>query len=196
MSAPAAIWQTVHPQTNIAFLILSEDVMAEDLMRYDQLAQNALRGVVRDALRKVQKTGLPGDHHFYIAFNTRFPGVILSERIAARYPREMTVVLQHQFWNLVVTEELFEVELSFDNIPEKLVVPFNSVKGFLDPSVQFGLQFEVVQADGQTEGAQKSVAEGKLSLEAGEESATADGEKPDSESDEAKVVSLDAFRKK
>jgi uncharacterized protein len=196
MSATAAIWQAVHPQTNIAFLILSEDVMAEDLMRYDQLAQNALRGVVRDALRKVQKTGLPGDHHFYIAFNTRFPGVILSERIAARYPREMTVVLQHQFWNLVVTEELFEVELSFDNIPEKLVVPFNSVKGFLDPSVQFGLQFEVVQADGQTDSTQKSVGEGKLSLEAEGESAAADGEKPDSESGEAKVVSLDAFRKK
>jgi uncharacterized protein len=170
--------------------------MAEDLMRYDQLAQNALRGVVRDALRKVQKTGLPGDHHFYIAFNTRFPGVILSERIAARYPREMTVVLQHQFWNLVVTEELFAVELSFDNIPEKLVVPFNSVKGFLDPSVQFGLQFEVVQADGQTDSTQKSVGEGKLSLEADGESATPDGEKPDSESGEAKVVSLDAFRKK
>jgi hypothetical protein len=196
MPASAAIWQAVHLQTNIAFLILSEDVMAEDLMRYDQLAQNALRGVVRDALRKVQKTGLPGDHHFFIAFNTRFPGVILSERIAARYPREMTVVLQHQFWNLVVTEELFSVELSFDNIPEKLVVPFSSVKGFLDPSVQFGLQFEVVQADGQTDSTQKSVGEGKLSQEVEGESAAADGEKPDSESGEAKVVSLDAFRKK
>lgn len=170
--------------------------MAEDLMRYDQLAQNALRGVVREALRKVQKTGLPGDHHFYIAFNTRFPGVALSERIAARYPREMTVVLQHQFWNLVVTEELFEVELSFDNIPEKLVVPFNAVKGFLDPSVQFGLQFEVVQADGQTDSAQKSVMEGKVHPEAKGEAAAAEGEKPESESGEAKVVSLDAFRKK
>jgi hypothetical protein len=170
--------------------------MAEDLMRYDQLAQNALRGVVREALRKVQKTGLPGDHHFYIAFNTRFPGVVLSERIAARYPREMTVVLQHQFWNLVVTEELFEVELSFDNIPEKLVVPFNAVKGFLDPSVQFGLQFEVVQADGQTDSAQKSLAESKMLPETEGEETTADGEKPEAESGEAKVVSLDAFRKK
>ncbi len=170
--------------------------MAEDLMRYDQLAQNALRGVVRDALRKVQKTGLPGEHHFYIAFNTRFPGVILSERIAARYPREMTVVLQHQFWNLVVTDELFEVELSFDNIPEKLVVPFNAVKGFLDPSVQFGLQFEVVQADGQKDSAQKPSVEGKTPSEAEGESSVADGAKPESESGEAKVVSLDAFRKK
>jgi hypothetical protein len=168
--------------------------MAEDLMRYDQLAQNALRGVVRDALRKVQKTGLPGEHHFYIAFNTRFPGVILSERIAARYPREMTVVLQHQFWNLVVTEELFEVELSFDNIPEKLVVPFNAVKGFLDPSVQFGLQFEVVQADGQKDGMQKPVVESKAPVEAEGERATT--EDATSESGETKVVSLDAFRKK
>jgi hypothetical protein len=168
--------------------------MAEDLMRYDQLAQNALRGVVRDALRKVQKTGLPGEHHFYIAFNTRFPGVILSERIAARYPREMTVVLQHQFWNLIVTEELFEVELSFDNIPEKLVVPFNAVKGFLDPSVQFGLQFEVVQADGQKDGMQKPVVESKPPIETEGESATA--EDATSESGETKVVSLDAFRKK
>lgn len=168
--------------------------MAEDLMRYDQLAQNALRGVVRDALRKVQKTGLPGEHHFYIAFNTRFPGVILSERIAARYPREMTVVLQHQFWNLVVTDELFEVELSFDNIPEKLVVPFNAVKGFLDPSVQFGLQFEVVQADGQKDGMQKPVMESKAPVEAEGERVTT--EDATSESGETKVVSLDAFRKK
>jgi len=168
--------------------------MAEDLMRYDQLAQNALRGVVRDALRKVQKTGLPGEHHFYIAFNTRFPGVILSERIAARYPREMTVVLQHQFWNLVVTDELFEVELSFDNIPEKLVVPFNAVKGFLDPSVQFGLQFEVVQADGQKDGMQKPVVESKAPVEAEGERVAA--EDATSESGETKVVSLDAFRKK
>jgi hypothetical protein len=177
-----------------AILILSEEAMAEDLMRYDQLAQNALRGVVRDALRKVQKTGLPGEHHFYIAFNTRFPGVILSERIAARYPREMTVVLQHQFWNLVVTDELFEVELSFDNIPEKLVVPFNAVKGFLDPSVQFGLQFEVVQADGQKDGMQKPVVESNAPVEAEGERATA--EDATSESGETKVVSLDAFRKK
>jgi hypothetical protein len=162
-------------------------------MRYDQLAQNALRGVVRDALRKIQKTGLPGEHHFYIAFNTRYPGVILSERISQRYPREMTVVLQHQFWNLVVTEELFEVELSFDNIPEKLIVPFNAVKGFLDPSVQFGLQFEVVPVEEQ----QSPVAAGPQQAgqptpqgEAAAEQATG------TEQGEAKVVSLDAFRKK
>lgn len=169
--------------------------MAEDLMRYDQLAQNALRGVVRDALRKVQKTGLPGEHHFYIAFNTRAPGVILSERIAARYPREMTVVLQHQFWNLVVTEELFEVELSFDNIPEKLIVPFSAVKGFLDPSVQFGLQFEVAP-DTQKDGAPIATAQIKSIAEAESSSADASKDLPPAGGEEAKVVSLDAFRKK
>jgi hypothetical protein len=172
--------------------------MAEDLMRYDQLAQDALRGVVREALRKVQRSGLPGEHHFYIAFNTRFPGVVLSERIAARYPREMTVVLQHQFWNLVVTEDLFEVELSFDNIPEKLVVPFAAVKGFLDPSVQFGLQFEVVSAGGQKAeaGAAQDLADGGAAgaAEPGAQAPTDAGAA--AEAEEAKVVSLDAFRKK
>ena len=164
--------------------------MPEDLMRYDQLAQNALRGVVREALRKVLKFGLPGEHHFYIAFNTKYPGVILSSRIAERYPREMTVVLQHQFWNLIITEDRFEVELSFDNIPEKLVVPFNSIKGFLDPSVQFGLQFEVVPFEGQSDSnspvvkPDAVVAEGTAANPA------------DQTPGEAKVVSLDAFRKK
>lgn len=170
--------------------------MPEDLMRYDQLAQNALRGVVRDALRKIQRTGLPGEHHFYIAFNTKYPGVGLSPRIAERYPREMTVVLQHQFWNLTITEDRFEVELSFDNIPEKLVVPFNSIKGFLDPSVQFGLQFEVVPVEEQELPKSGEVVElGEPPK--GELAATleSENETPDDAS-EKKVVSLDAFRKK
>jgi hypothetical protein len=172
--------------------------MAEDLMRYDQLAQNALRGVVRDALRKVQKTGLPGEHHFYIAFNTKYPGVILSDRIAERYPREMTVVLQHQFWNLIITEDRFEVELSFDNIPEKLVIPFNSIKGFLDPSVQFGLQFEVVPVEDQEQTDPKRVAPGARVEKSSETPEGASSDKNTSEDDAtpAKVVSLDAFRKK
>ncbi len=164
--------------------------MPEDLMRYDQLAQNALRGVVREALRKVLKSGLPGEHHFYIAFNTKYPGVILSPRIAERYPREMTVVLQHQFWNLIITEDRFEVELSFDNIPEKLVVPFNSIKGFLDPAVQFGLQFEVVPFEAQPDSNSPVVKP---------DAVVADGaavNPADQTPGEAKVVSLDAFRKK
>jgi uncharacterized protein len=169
--------------------------MPEDLMRYDQLAQNALRGVVRDALRKIQKTGLPGEHHFYIAFNTRYPGVGLSPRIAERYPREMTVVLQHQFWNLTITEDRFEVELSFDNIPEKLIVPFNSVKGFLDPSVQFGLQFEVVPIEENTASATGKVVEIGGSPR-GEQPASDSGKDTPAGEAEKKVVSLDAFRKK
>jgi uncharacterized protein len=168
--------------------------MAEDLMRYDQLAQNALRGVVRDALRKVQRTGLPGEHHFYIAFNTKYPGVGLSPRVAERYPREMTVVLQHQYWNLNIFDDRFEVELSFDNIPEKLIIPFNAVKGFLDPHVQFGLQFEVVPIEENGEQKQADVVDlnGRPAGDPISES-TDDGE---SESSEKKVVSLDAFRKK
>jgi uncharacterized protein len=165
-------------------------------MRYDQLAQNALRGVVRDALRKVQKSGLPGEHHFYIAFNTKYPGVGLSPRIAERYPREMTVVLQHQYWNLNIYEDRFEVELSFDNIPEKLIVPFNSVKGFLDPSVQFGLQFEVLPFEGETNGGSAEVID-MTNKSGGDQGADeAAGSESESAESEKKVVSLDAFRKK
>jgi hypothetical protein len=99
---------------------------------------------VREAVRRVEREGLPGEHHFYIAFNTRYPGVLLSERILERYPREMTIVLQHQYWNLKVHDDRFEVELSFRQHSGKLVIPFNAIKGFLDPAVQFGLQFETV----------------------------------------------------
>ena len=118
--------------------------MAVDHIRYDLLAQEALRGVVRTVLTDAAKNGLPGDHHFYISFNTRADGVRLSPRILAQYPEEMTLVLQHQFWDLVVTEDGFEVGVSFSGIPERLAVPFAAIKGFFDPSVQFGLQFEEV----------------------------------------------------
>ena len=171
--------------------------MPEDLMRYDQLAQNALKGVVREALRRVEKSGLPGEHHFYIQFNTKYPGVNIGARLAERYPREMTVVLQHQFFNLQVTEERFQVELSFDNIPERLIVPFASVKGFLDPAVQFGLQFEVVHEEPATAAAEpklKKPTELKVATNTTEKS---DEGMSDEKPEEApKVVSLDAFRKK
>jgi hypothetical protein len=109
---------------------------------YEQLAQDALRGIVRQVLTRVAKSGLPGPHHFYISFSTRAPGVSISSRLKERYPEEMTIVLQHRFWGLVVTEERFEVQLTFDSIPEHLVVPFSAVKVFFDPSVPYGLQFE------------------------------------------------------
>jgi hypothetical protein len=169
--------------------------MPEDLMRYDLLAQNALKGVVREALRIAETTGLPGEHHFYIAFNTRHPGVELSEKIAQRYPREMTIVLQHQYWNLRVHDDRFEVELSFDNVPEHLIVPFDAVKGFLDPAVQFGLQFEVQGPERKFREADPAKpvltkVEAEPSPEPKEAPKPAEGEAA------AKVVSLDQFRKK
>src|ERR1043165_3095873 len=117
--------------------------MATDHIRYDLLTQQALRAVVRRVLSDVAKTGsLPGEHHFYVTFDTRAPGVKLSSRMREQYPEEMTIVLQHQFWDLAVSDTHVEVALSFNGVSEKLVVPFEAIKGFFDPSVQFGLQFE------------------------------------------------------
>jgi uncharacterized protein len=118
-----------------------------DHIRYDLLTQHALRGVVRDVLTDAAKKGLPGDHHFYISFDTQAEGVRISERLRAQYPQEMTIILQHQFWDLSVDDDGFEVGLSFGGIPEKLAVPFEAIRGFFDPSVQFGLQFEEVSED-------------------------------------------------
>jgi uncharacterized protein len=168
--------------------------MPEDLMRYDLLAQNALKGVVRDALRIAATTGLPGEHHFYIAFNTRHPGVSLSPKIAGRYPREMTIVLQHQYWNLNVHEDRFEVELSFDNVPEHLIIPFDAVKGFLDPAVQFGLQFESVNVDRKPKDGELPQPDSAPAGTDGE--AAAKSPETLAQDGAAKVVSLDHFRKK
>ncbi len=198
--------------------------MPEDLMRYDLLAQQALRGVVRAALERVRLDGLPGEHHFYIAFDTNHPGAKLSDRLKRKYPEEMTVVLQHQFWGLEVRDDGFNVELSFDNIPEKLEVPFASIRGFFDPHVQFGLQFEMEEAN-QNDTAKDEAAKdeavkdeaAKIAIvakdkpepdnedakepsddeaPAAEAAAGESDEAEDGESkDEAKVVSLDAFRK-
>jgi len=115
-----------------------------DQIRYDLLTQQALRGVVHSVLTDTAKKGLPGDHHFYISFDTHAEGVRMSDRLRAQYPDEMTIILQHQFWDLKVGEEEFEVGLSFGGVPEKLTVPFEAINGFFDPSVQFGLQFEEV----------------------------------------------------
>ena len=116
-----------------------------DHFRYDLLTQQALRGVVRNVLTEaVKKKGLPGDHHFYISFDTTAEGVRMSDRLRMQYPEQMTIILQHQFWDLAVNERGFEVGLSFGGIPEKLGIPFEAINGFFDPSVQFGLQFEEV----------------------------------------------------
>jgi hypothetical protein len=162
--------------------------MAEDLIRYDILAQEALRGVVRKVLSEVVKTGLPGEHHFFISFVTRAPGVRISQRLLEQYDKEMTIVLQNQFWDLKVTETGFEVGLSFDGQRELLGVPYSSIKGFFDPSVQFGLQFDVERAGtaaDATEGTSDAPAPSQQNTTASSTSDTAE-----------KVVSLDSFRKK
>ena len=124
--------------------------MSKDLIRYDLLVQDALKGVVRKVLVDAAREGLSGDHHFYISFRTDFPGVRLSNRLREKYPQDMTIILQHQFWDLGVTEHAFEVGLSFSGVPERLLIPFDAVTGFFDPSVQFGLKFE---AGGEAEAA-------------------------------------------
>ncbi len=128
--------------------VIHPAAMPTDHIRYDILAQAALRGVVRTVLVDVAEKGLPGEHHFKITFNTAASGVRLSERLRAQYPREMTIVLQHQFWDLAVTEQGFEVGLSFGGIPERVAIPFESITAFYDPAVQFGFQFETVEAAG------------------------------------------------
>jgi uncharacterized protein len=117
--------------------------MSVDHIRYDLLTQDALRGVIRAVLTDAAVKGLPGEHHFFITFDTRADGVRMSARLRASYPGEMTIVLQHQFWDLTVGEDDFDVGLAFNGIPERLHIPLKAVRAFMDPSVQFGLQFTV-----------------------------------------------------
>ncbi|PZA14043.1 hypothetical protein DNX69_01050 [Rhodopseudomonas palustris] len=178
--------------------------MATDHIRYDVLARDALRGVLRHVLTDVAQHGLPGEHHFFITFQSKADGVKLSPRLLAQYPEEMTVVLQHQFWDLVVTEDRFEVGLSFGGIPERLVVPFAAIKSFFDPSVKFGLQFEAAdeaedndESEDATELATTAPTPVALptSAAATEDSAPPDDLPPRS-GEGAEVVRLDRFRKK
>ena len=117
--------------------------MPVDHIRYDLMVREALRGVVRRVLADIARNGLPGEHHFYVSFDTRAEGVRISSRLRVQYPEEMTIVLQHQFWDLIIGEIAFEVGLSFGGVPERLHIPFEAIKGFFDPSVQFGLEFQV-----------------------------------------------------
>ncbi len=164
--------------------------MATDLIRYDVLARDALRGVLRRVLSDAAEHGLPGEHHFFITFISKAEGVKLSPRLLAQYPEEMTIILQHQFWDLVVTEDRFEVGLSFNGIPERLVVPFSAIKSFFDPSVQFGLQFEPTETVAETP---TSAATAPAIAPAPEAVAEDEPAKP---SEGAEVVRLDRFRKK
>ncbi len=124
--------------------------MQSSAIRYDLLVQDALRGMVRDLLTRASREGLPGDHHFFVTFKTHAPGVQLSARMKAQYPDEITIVLQHQFWDLSVSERQFEVGLSFSNIPERLIVPFAALTGFHDPVAPFTLKFEPLVEEAET----------------------------------------------
>lgn len=193
--------------------------MPNDQIRYDLLVQEALCGVVKKVLGDAARDGLPGDHHFYITFRTHAPGVRLSSRMREQYPEEMTIILQHQFEGLSVNDHAFEVSLSFRGIPERLHVPFDALTGFFDPSVQFGLKFELhpegEEAEEKAEADGGETAEKTPGLLAGPTGApalassgakkgshepavapVAESRGAETEGSEPKVVSIDAFRKK
>ncbi|MDB5552903.1 MAG: hypothetical protein JWL86_2887 [Rhizobium sp.] len=171
--------------------------MGQDHIRYDILAQDALRGVIRKVLSEVAATGsLPADHHFFITFLTQAPGVRISQHLKSKYPEQMTIVVQHQFWDLKVYDGYFEIGLSFSDKPEKLTVPFSAVRGFYDPSVNFELEFDVTLAE-EGEGSAEITA---YPEQQATEIQIVSVEKIEGEA-EAKpaggsVVSLDSFRKK
>ena len=170
--------------------------MATDHIRYDVLARDALRGVLRRVLSDAAAHGLPGEHHFFITFLSKAEGVKLSPRLLAQYPEEMTVILQHQFWDLVVTDDRFEVGLSFGGVPERLVVPFSAIKSFFDPSVQFGLQFETADGVAASPPATENATAPAPAASALPAPAKDDKDEPPKSGEGAEVVRLDRFRKK
>lgn len=191
--------------------------MATDLIRYDLLVQDAMRGVVRRVLSDVAANGeLPGDHHFTISFRTDAPGVKMSRRLAEQWPQELTIILQHQYSNLSVEEEGFGVTLSFRSVPEHLYIPYDSITGFYDPSVEFGLRFEIADVEEEEEEEEPapprpSLVSARADDDDAEEAkpAPAKAEKTEKPKKaeapapeaamvdgDAKVVSIDAFRKK
>jgi len=170
--------------------------MATDHIRYDVLARDALRGVLRKVLSDAAAHGLPGEHHFFITFISTAEGVRLSPRLLAQYPDEMTIILQHQFWDLVVQEDRFEVGLSFGGIPERLVVPFSAIKSFFDPSVQSDAAEQPAPKNLPTAPAASTVAAPAEPAPAVEAEAEAETEEPAKSGEGAEVVRLDRFRKK
>ena len=183
--------------------------MATDLIRYDLLVQDALRSVVRKVLSDTARAGLAGDHHFNIAFKTQAPGVVVPAAVRKRFPDEMSIILQHEFWDLVVTPEAFEVSLNFSRKPERLTVPFDAITGFTDPSVPFGFKLEPRQTEEAAGGTGAHPASAPRRSDAppppppaNPASERAGGktvepaEKSSAAPVEAKVVSIDAFRKK
>jgi hypothetical protein len=180
--------------------------MAKDFIGYQALTDAALRGVVRDSLRKIEKSGLIGSHHFYLTFKTQFPGVAIPDFLREQYPEEMTIILQHQFWGLKVKEESFEVTLTFKKLPATLSIPFVALTAFFDPGVNFGLQFRGEQGGPVKAGAPAQlVSTPQAPVEPKDKAKPEKAEKPVSVEAPAaeksapqpgEVVSLDAFRKK
>jgi uncharacterized protein len=160
----------------------------KDLFRYDKMVERALRGVVREALARTVASGLPGTHHFYITFQTKHPGTKIPESLSSQYPEDMTIVLEHQFWDLEVEEDHFAVTLSFQSRPERLIVPFEAITAFTDPSCKFGLQFQANEGGAAAAGGETPAKAGKADAkkEPAADKAPKTGE----------VVALDAFRKK
>jgi len=157
--------------------------VTKDMLRYDKMVETALRGVVREAITHAAASGLPGTHHFYVTFKTHFPGLKIPDSLVEQYPDEMTIVLEHQYWDLEVVDDRFSVTLSFANRPERLNIPFEAITAFTDPSVKFGLQFQA--GDG---------------VPVAAAAPTKREEKKDKEADKTpktgEVVALDSFRKK
>ncbi|HKN26835.1 MAG TPA: ClpXP protease specificity-enhancing factor SspB [Roseiarcus sp.] len=185
--------------------------MSTDLIRYDLLVQDALRSVVRKVLSDTARVGLLGDHHFNIAFKTHAPGVVVPPAIRSRFPDEMSIILQHEFWDLAVTQEAFEVSLNFSRKPERLTVPFDAITGFTDPSVPFGFKLEPRVSEKPPEPKSVPAPAGARRPELTPSSpparpapaespaakpAAAQAEKAPEPVGAAKVVSIDAFRKK
>ncbi|MGH6913928.1 MAG: SspB family protein [Geminicoccales bacterium] len=156
--------------------------MTERTLRYDKMVEDALRGVVRASIACAADHGLPGSHHFYVTFRTTDPGVELHETLRRKFPQEMTIVLQHQFWDLRLSADAFHVSLSFGGVARPLTVPFAAITAFFDPSVQFGLKFEVRERD--------------LAEPAGPPTPGAAGNDSAADDESGGVVTLDAFRKK
>lgn len=177
--------------------------MTDIALDYDLLVQMALRGVVRDVLTMVEQSGLPGNHHFYLAFKTQHPGVEVPDHLRERYSEEITIVLQYQFWDLKVAEDYFEVCLSFNKRPERLVVPFEALTGFMDPSVQFGLQLQPDSSPfGQKERGtlapteETGPAPAPTTSQEADQQPEAEAALPTGSDGESNVVPLDSFRKK
>lgn len=166
--------------------------MARDVLRYDRMIEDALRSVVRDSLKKAAETGLPGNHHFYITFATGHDGVSMPKQLRAQHSEEMTIVLQHQYWDLEVGEDSFAVSLSFNRAQQRLHIPYAAITTFADPSVQFGLQFQARNAEDEDEAIVETDSSEKPAIAESGDRAEVQAQAQDGAGE---VIALDSFRK-